>query len=134
MDVQIAASSANQTAEDLARRVNDELSRLPDKVLGSIDKMTYGVDPMMYDINATADAEMADLGVTPEFTPEFSANISQQFDERIKANIKNYTPEQVNQLRDLVQKGLIQGIGREDIRQLLMSQFGATEAKARFGS
>jgi len=129
-------SAAAAIANDKARALNDRISRLisdiPGKVADTIEQLKYRIDRPLEAMNTEASAELRNLGIDLDVTPELSQRFKDNYKTNQDLNIKSWEPNQVERMREMVEKNVLQGYNCEDMIQRIKSEYGTTMAKARF--
>ncbi len=140
MDLRSAVATARLQAETahhtLLNTLNAMEANLPAAVTGLV--FTKAVDKIVADLqkqfleSVAKEVDSGSLAVPSNITPEIARVMSEQLTHNTDIEIKNFTAEQIAELREKVQQNLFAG-GRPDrLEGLIRTQFGVNQRKARF--
>lgn len=131
-DVIAAATVANSKSEKLHAAITEKLNEL-ETTLGNVD-LTYRfpVPVAVDEIDQQLIKDFATVGIQPEFTREMRENIIRDYNKNQNLNIKNWVPDQITRLRDMVELSVSQGYRRPAMIEMIKSEWGVTQNKARF--
>lgn len=131
-DVLAAATVANSKAEKLHAAITEKLNDL-ETTLGDAD-LTYRfpVPVAVDEIDNQLLKDFATVGIQPEFTREMRENIIRDYNKNQNLNIKNWVPDQITRLRNMVELSVSQGYRRPAMIEMIKSEWGVTQNKARF--
>lgn len=119
-----------------AKRLNERVSTLIPKFQDSIDKALHDIGfpmgPVLDELNGEAVKDLRGLAVMPELTPEAAARLERNYNDNQRLNIKNFAPEQVQRLRDAIERNVRSGYNIQELRGLLMAEWEVSANKARF--
>lgn len=131
-----SVSAIATIANDKSKKLNEEITRLiseiPARVEAAIDSLKYSVEVPLFAMNKQASSDIVSLGLSPEVTPELSKRISEDYTNNMNINIKNWTPDQVARLREMVEKNAFMGYNRRELEQMISSEYEVSQNKARF--
>jgi len=131
-----AVSAAASVANNKAKALNEKISRLiddiPRKVSEAIDSLKYSIDAPLFAMNQQADKDISSLGLSIDVTPELSQRIKEDYTTNQNINIKNWTPEETERLRDMVEKNVLSGYNRGELIEMISSEYEVSMNKARF--
>lgn len=131
-DVSAAAAVANNRA----RTLNTEISRLvediPATVAAGVDRLKYSIEQPLFTMSDAAGQDLQGLGISADITPELSQRLIDEYTTNQNLNIVNWTPDQVERLRNVVYDDVLNGYNRDELRRRLVDEYGVTMRKARF--
>lgn len=131
-EVKGAAIVAKSKAEDLSRRITSLIDEIPARVAAEVDRLQYSIEEPLFSMNQQANQDLRSVGIDLDITPELQERLLTDYTNNQNLNIKNWTPEQVTRLRDMIQKNALRGYNREELRDMIASEYGVTMNKARF--
>lgn len=131
-DIKAAAVVANDRGEDLARRINLAIDEIPARVEAEVEKLKYSIDAPLFAMSDQAGADLETLGISIDMTPELSQRLVDNYTNNQNINIKNWTPEQTERLRDMIQENALSGYNRNELIERIKGEYGTSMAKAKF--
>jgi SPP1 gp7 family putative phage head morphogenesis protein len=128
----IAASiKAKARRDDLTAKMSRELSAMESRVNATIGSLSFGEDLPLFAMDKEVRKSLYDIGVLPEIDERTAKKLRADYTDSQRLNIKNWNPEQVTRLREMVER--IQTTGdNSSIRQLIEDEWHTSAAKARF--
>lgn len=120
----------------LAARKRDDINK---KILSAIDGAEARVEEMIKTLSFAADlplfemegAVQKSIGIVPEMTDRTRADLLKKYTNDQIRNIKNWTPEQVVRLRQMVERLQLEGT-KTSLTEIILEEWGVSARKARF--
>lgn len=131
-DVQAAATVANSKAEKLHSLLKDKLNDLETQIQDVDLTYRFPIPVVVDEIDRQLLKDFATVGIQPKFTQQMRQNIIQDYNQNQNLNIKNWAPEQITRLRDMVERSVSIGYRRPDMIDMIKSEWGVSQNKARF--
>lgn len=131
-DVLAAATVANSKGETLNKRIRFAIDKIPSRVQESIDKLQYSIDKPLESMSKEADKTLSSIGVTADMTPELSQRLTENYTNNQNINISNWTEVEITRLRDVVEKNVLSGFNRKELREMIEREYGVSRDKAKF--
>lgn len=131
-DVKGAAIVARTKAEQLSQQILELIEQIPGRVADEIERLRYNLDEPLFSMIQASDADLQNLGITIDVTAGLSERLINDYTQNQNLNIQNWTPDQVARLRDMIQRNALRGFNREELRDMIASEYGVTMNKARF--
>lgn len=134
------AQSAHR-AEALTKRVLDTLQVMEANVAIAptglqfgkvIERITHDLEQQFIKTCSNTVDGLEGITVKPSFTPESRAAVTRDFTEAIDLPIKNFSLEQILELRQLVEKNALAGNRSDKLAQIIEARFGVAKRKAVF--
>jgi SPP1 gp7 family putative phage head morphogenesis protein len=128
----IAASiMAEAKRKDLTDRLGYALDQAEKNINEAIRTLSFGDDLPLSLMRDDIQADLWSVGVKVTIDERLEKKLRADYADSQKLNIKNWNPEQVTRLREMVQR--IQTTGdNSSIRQLIEDEWNTSAAKARF--
>lgn len=122
-------------AESKRRALVAELQRSLDEAAGRIEEtmatLSFGSDLPLFAMDQDIRRDLYDIGILPELTPAAEEYLRKNYSEAQTLNIKNWMPDQIVRLREMVMR--IQTAGdKASIQDAIKAEWGTTAAKATF--
>lgn len=130
--VSAAAAVANDKSRALNERLQALIAEIPSRVEAVVDSLKYSIDQPLFSMNAQANKDLNTIGITVDITPELSERIIEDYTNNQNLNIKNWTSDQTERLREMIEKNVLSGYNRGELIQMIQSEYGTTMNKARF--
>jgi len=131
-NVSAAAAVANNKSKALNDKISTLIGEIPDRVQAEVDSLQYNIERPLADMNAQATKDLSAIGITIDVTPELSKTISDNYTNNLNLSIKNWSPNQTERLRNMVEKNILSGYNRLELIDQISSEYGTTMAKAKF--
>jgi SPP1 gp7 family putative phage head morphogenesis protein len=126
-----AAVMAESKRRDLTERLGFALDQAERNINEAIRTLSFGDDLPLLAMRDDIQADLWSVGVKVTIDERMEAKLRADYTDSQKLNIKNWNPEQVTRLREMVQR--IQTTGdNSSIRQLIEDEWHTSAAKARF--
>ena len=123
----IADSKRKALATQLQRALDDAAGRIDE----AIATLSFGSDLPLFAMDQDIRRDLHDIGILPELSSSTEAYLRKNYSEAQNLNIKNWMPDQVARLREMVQR--IQTSGdAASIQDAIAAEWGTTAAKAAF--
>lgn len=130
-DVLAAASTAAARFQGLRDEINQRIREMEQEIPEAIN-IPYAIDPTINGVTEQAQADLVNLGVKPEFTRETVETLRKEYTQNMDLNIRNWHENQIQNLRKMMEEGVLNGYTRAELREAIKNQWGVTENKARF--
>lgn len=139
-DLRSAVATARMKAETAHHSVLNTLNTMEANLPLAVTGLTFtkAVDKIVADLqkqflaSVAKDVDSGSLAVPAQITPEIAKAMSEKLTHNTDIEIKNFTAEQIADLREKVQQNLFAG-GRPDrLEGIIKTQFGVNQRKARF--
>lgn len=131
-DLQIAVADAKIKAQKTGEQIIEAISRKDImeeiKSAGVIKKY----DEITGELNKEFQETISKISVMPELTPDQKNIISKQWGENLELYIKDFTEENILELRQKVESNVISGGRADAIYDIIQKNYSTTNAKARF--
>ena len=124
----IAKSKAQQLSEQILRLIDE----IPARVAAEVDRLRYNLDEPLFSMVQASDDDLRNLGVSIDVTDGLSERLINDYTNNQNLNIKNWTPEQIERLRDMIQRNALRGYNRTELQEMIAAEYGTTMNKARF--
>lgn len=124
------ALEANTKRTTLLERVSKAIDGLSDRVDETINTLSFSTDLPLFAMNQDVSATLP-LGVGPVLDERTAERLRRDYTESQKLNIKNWTPDQITRLREMVER--YQTSAADDsLINIIMREWGVTANKASF--
>lgn len=91
------------------------------------------LDEILEDLDEQAYLTLKDaISIEPKLTPEMRENLKREYTENIELSIKNFTDEQIKELREIVENNLFKKNSNKSLIKEIQDRYGVTESKAKF--
>jgi SPP1 gp7 family putative phage head morphogenesis protein len=131
---QVIAEAARIKFE--SKRLNERIATMVPKFQDAVDQalkdIAFPMNTVIVDLARQAQVDMVDLSVMPELTEEAAARLAQNYNESQVLNIKDWSPEQTERLRAVIERNVRSGYNVNELRALIMAEWGVSSNKARF--
>lgn len=127
-------------AEDMHHEVLNTLNAMqataPLAATGLV--FTKAVDNIVADLqrqfleSVASEAGSGSLAVPANITPQIAATMAEELTRNTDIEVKNFTAEQIQELREKVQQNLFAGGRADRLVGMIEAQFGVNQRKARF--
>ena len=124
------ALTANTKRAALLERVNKAISGLEDRVDETIKTLSFSTDLPLFAMNQDI-SETLPLGVGPVLDERTAERLKKDYTESQKLNVKNWTPDQITRLREMVERYQTSA-SDESLTDMIMREWGVTANKAAF--
>ena len=131
-NVTAAATVANSKGERLSRQITALIDKIPARVEAAVESLKYSIDAPLFAVSAEAGKDLNTLGISVEMTPELSQRLMDDYTTNQNLNIKNWTPEQTQRLRNMIEENALSGYNRLELQQRIAAEYGVTQNKAKF--
>ena len=125
------AIEANAKRTALLERVNGAIGGLEDRVEETIKTLSFSADLPLFAMNQDVSATLPLGGVGPTLDERTAERLRRDYTESQKLNIKNWQPEQIERLRNMVEKYQT-GPMDDSLINIIMREWGVTANKASF--
>lgn len=130
--VSATASIANQKAKALNEKITGLIDRIPDRVSAAVDSLKYSIEKPLSGMNAQASEDLKNIGIVLDITPELSQNIINDYTNNLNISIKNWTPDQTERLREMMEKNVLSGYNRLELIDQISTEYEVSMNKAKF--
>lgn len=131
-DVLAAATVANSRGEKLNKRIQAAIEKIPSRVQAEINKLVYSIQKPLQSMSKEADKSLKSIGVDATMTPELSQRLTDNYTKNQNINISNWTEVEIERLRDVIEKNVLSGYNRRELRELIEVEYGVSRNKAKF--
>lgn len=129
-NVLASAIMANDKRARMLDAVKKEIDALADRVDETIKTLSFGVDLPLFAMNQDVE-ESLPIGVRPTLDERTAEKLLKDYTESQKLNVKNWTPDQIQRLREMVERYQTTP-GNESLRDMIMREWGVSANKAQF--
>jgi SPP1 gp7 family putative phage head morphogenesis protein len=105
---------------------------IPKRVKEELDKLQFSIDDSLAKMNYDIQNDYAHLGVMPEMPQKMHDKLLQEYTKNQQLNIKNWSVDQVERLRRVVEEDIKNGYNRRKLIDMLVNEWGTTQNKAKF--
>lgn len=131
-DVKTAAIVANDTSEKLHNKIKGLLDDLGNKLEDVTSNIAFSIEKPFERMDKDLDIEFEKIGIIPEMTPAIKEKIINEYHDYQNLNIKEWTPLQIQHLRDAVEKSVVEGYRRPALIEMIQSEWNTSKNKAKF--
>lgn len=131
-DVLAAATVANQRRQNMYTRIESAITDIEARAMDPELLYRFPIEPAFIEMDEQLKKDFRSVGVTPEFTQVMRDNITAEYNRNQNLNIKNWSTEQTERMRDFVSRALVKGVNRRGLIDMFQSEWGVTQNKARF--
>lgn len=131
-DILAATVVANSNAEKLAQRLRRAIDDAAAQAEHAIERLSFPFDGPFRLMTDAVDAELQVLGIHPAMTPDMRWAMTNDYTFNMKLNIKNWDDEQITRLREMVERFVLRGYRREELRAMIEQEWGVSANKASF--
>jgi len=127
-----ASIIAEGKLRDLAQRMDYALDAAERNITDAIRSLSLGDSlplPLMRDAVVK---DLWSVGVQPNITPRMDKALRRDYTESQNLNIKNWQPEQMQRLREMVRRIQTDASDNSSIKALIQSEWNTSAAKATF--
>lgn len=125
-----AAMSANAKRRDLLDAVRAKIDELEDRVNLTIETLSFGLDLPLFAMDQAVLGTLP-IGIVPHLDERTAEKLRAEYNESQRLNIKNWQPEQIARLRDVVEKYQTTA-SDEALTDVIMREWGVSANKASF--
>ena len=130
-DVLGASIVAEGRRKDLMSRLELQLTQAEKNINDAIKSLSLGDDLPLPLMREAVVKDLWSVGVQPNITPRMDKALRRDYTQSTKLDIVNWQPEQMQRLREMVQR--IQTTGdNSSIKALIQSEWNTSAAKAKF--
>ena len=130
-DILGASVIAEGRRKDLMERLDLQLTQAENKINEAIKGLSLGDDLPLPLMREAVIKDLWSVGVQPNITPRMDKALRRDYTQSTNLDIKNWQPEQMQRLREMVQR--IQTTGdNSSIKALIQSEWNTSAAKAKF--
>ena len=130
-DILGASVVAEGRRKDLMQRLDLQLVQAEKNINEAIRTLSLGDSLPLPLMREAVVKDLWSVGVQPNITPRMDKALRQDYTQSQNLNIKNWQPEQIQRLREMVQR--IQTTGdNSSIKALIQSEWNTSAAKAKF--
>lgn len=109
----------NRAIDDLARRADE-----------TVKTLSFGLDLPLFAMDRDV-AETLPIGIRPTLDARTAEKLRKDYNESQKLNVKNWTPDQVQRLRDMVERYQTSETN-ESLTDMIMKEWDVSANKANF--
>ena len=130
--VSATASIANNKAKALNKKISSLIDDIPNRVKSAISTMRYNIEKPLASMSLQATEDLKNTGIIIDVTPELSQRIIQDYTNNLNLSIVNWSQDQTERLRNMVDKNILSGYNRLELIDLISNEYGVTMNKAKF--
>lgn len=130
-EIKAAAMLARSKREALAGKLQRAIDDAEATIQRTIDTLAFGADLPLFAMDQDIRADLYNIGVLPEINERTARTLRKDYTESQRLNIRNWSPDQIHRLREMVQR--IQTTGdNASIRDEIQKEWGVSASKAQF--
>ena len=130
-DVLAVAVIARSKRDDMIAQLQSQLDDIESSVNDAIQSLALGNDLPLFAMTDDIRSDLYSIGVMPDISERMATKLRQDYTDSQQLNIKNWTPDQIVRLREMIER--IQTTNdNSSIIQIIQDEWGTTAAKARF--
>lgn len=118
------------------KKLNDDIEKaikaIPGKVKAQVKNLTFGATDILYKINDDIQEDYAHIGLLPEIPGKMAKKLEQDYTKNQQLNIKNWSKEQTERLRNMIQENVLDGHNRRNMIDRIESEYEVSRNKAKF--
>lgn len=131
-DIRIAIAAGEMKFDKALAKINQRLNQLsPDEIAGKF-RMENFFDKRLFNLDKDIQKTLKNITVTPQLTDSQRARIAEGYTDNLERYIKNFTEEEIANLRNRIQKSTMQGVRYEGLIGSIKKSYGVSENKAHF--
>lgn len=130
-DIKAAAVVANSKRSEIVGRLNSAIRDIEAKIDRQIESLGFGLDMPLFAMEEGVKKELEGVGIYSPLTDGEKKAMRDRYTFNQQRNVKNWAPEQIVRLRDMVQQYQTTGDNRS-LREMIESEWGVSSNKARF--
>lgn len=130
--VSATASIANNKAKSLNEKINSLIDNIPNRVQSAIGNMRYNIEKPLAAMSLQATEDLKNTGIIIDVTPELSQRIIQDYTNNLNLSIVNWSQDQTERLRNMVEKNILSGYNRLELIDQISNEYSVTMNKAKF--
>jgi SPP1 gp7 family putative phage head morphogenesis protein len=129
-NVLASAIMANDKRAELIRQVNQAIDELATRADETVKTLSFSTDLPLLSMNQDV-LETLPIGIRPTLDSRTAEKLRKDYTESQRLNVKNWTPEQVVRLREMVERYQTSE-SNESLTDMIMKEWGVTANKASF--
>jgi SPP1 gp7 family putative phage head morphogenesis protein len=129
--VEAAAVVANGKRTEIVGKLNSALREIEARIDNQIKSLSFGLDMPLFAMEEGVKSELQGVGVYSPFTDGEKKAMRDRYTFNQQKNVKDWAPEQVVRLREMVQQYQMTGDTRS-LREMIENQWSVSANKARF--
>lgn len=131
-DVLAAASIANQRRSRMYSRIESAISDIENIAQDPELIYRFPIEEQFLEMDQQLARDFRSIGVIPELTRDIRKALAADYNRNQNLNIKNWSTEQINRMRDFVSRSLLQGVNRQGLIDMFQTEWSVTRNKAEF--
>lgn len=131
-DVSAAAAIANNKSRLLHDKVKKLIYDTHKRVEDSVDQLELDIKPVVQAVVKSAESDLLLEGISVQGSTVISQRQIEDYREAQKISIRNFTDEQTRGLTQLIRDNTLAGYNRNELIELIQSQYDVTKSKAKF--
>lgn len=131
-DVLAAATVANQKRKSLYDQIETAIGGIENIAKNPYKIFRFPVAGIFDEMDQQLFKDFRTIGVTPELTQQIRQNLTEDYNRNQNLNIRNWSDEQTNRMRDVVSRALVKGVNKKSLIEMFVSEWGVTQNKANF--
>lgn len=129
-NVLASAIMANDKRAELIRQINQAIDDLAKKADETIKTLSFSTDLPLFSMNQDV-IETLPIGIRPTLDARTAERLRKDYTESQRLNVKNWTPEQVTRLREMVERYQTSS-SNESLTDMIMKEWDVSANKANF--
>jgi len=131
-EIAAAALKIKAAAQAMNEKVARLLPQFDARVTQAIKALRFPVNPLIQVLAGDAAESIRGLAVMPDYTPGAVARLADEYNDAQRFNVQNWFPEEIQRLRDAIEKNVTGGYNIRELEALISSEWEVSQNKARF--
>jgi SPP1 gp7 family putative phage head morphogenesis protein len=131
-DILAAAMSANDRMKKLHDQINTQLNDLEEQMRDAVVSMPFSIGKTADEIDKQIREDWKKIGIEPTMTDHMKKQLIEDYNQNQDLNIKNWEPEQITRLRDMVERSAVTGYRKPELIKMIQAEWEVSQNKARF--
>lgn len=128
--VKAEAILAERKRKNIAREISREIDKAQARIDEMIKTISFNYDLPLFKMDKDIEGDIG-IGIIPEMTESMKKKILEGYTKDQIRNIKNWAPEQVERLRRMTERVLMEGSDR-GLTEIILEEWGVSYRKAAF--
>lgn len=129
-NVLASAIMANDKRAAMLQQVNKAINELAEKADETIKTLSFSTDLPLFAMNQDV-LETLPLGIRPTLDSRTAEKLRKDYTESQKLNVKNWTPDQITRLREMVERYQTSS-SNDSLTDMIMKEWDVSANKANF--
>lgn len=131
-DVKAAAMVANKKTAGLQKQINNYVDFLDANLNDTMQLFDLPIERPIVEMDGQVRTDLSAFAIVPELAPDQLERVRREYNENQTLTIKGWTDEQTQRLRDMVRRNVETGSRRNELREMIMYEWGVAKNKAAF--